>query len=944
MRTPYITSPPLPIPGDSSSALSRFKYNPELNTPTMLSNARSPVFGDTWAGPATTTIAALSALADATRAISKDILQQKNDITAKNAFATLSADVDDFLHTSDNAIFKRQGLSAVDAVKDTRLFYEKGVQKLGKGLHPNAQRQFQEMAFLSRVSTQTAVGRHANAELHKAESAADTAAIIAHQKSALLAFTDDRVFDDNRQRMLEQVAASSGRLGLNREQADASLKQMDSDLQLKRALAFVGSEDLDRADDILESGRLNPLDAEALTGKLTTARQQQAFTLLAALPEQDRLATAQSPNKLADLGITLTESQMLPVQGKLRVLQQQEQQDEVKARENAQSALLARTVCTALGIEPNGTKAKAGPDPVAAYQLLQDADPALLDPEEKAEALAALEQGRTGQDAPAFVLETQKRLASGAEITNAELARAVVCGKLSQKTMKKLEKLREAAGGPRAGLLEHAFRKLDEAFGADSPELIAAHLKARTETMQAILEAKDDETARELLDLRSSRYLLPAVLERYAPERAGEETSPGEYEDPEVVLQRDSSAFLASLFKAALHGSTKGGNAAINLVYELGNMLREIGPEWANYSLNFDPEGGISLDKGQPKGVPQIPQLVDAPDTVAGKLASGVSQFLTGFFVGGYALRGFKAVSAAGQIGKGMLAGGISDFAFFDGMEANLSNLIQEFPELQNPVSEFLAASENDSQIEGRFKRALEGLGLGAATSGVMMGAVKAMRAARGMRGAGAEAVQKATQEINVFRETDAKTFVALREKSKRPEFLTPYTPEEMKGWRHFMTEDGVGFTLTDKMDIVGVVNNSGQKGAGEGAVIEAVAQGGKTLDCVGGHLKAYYESFGFLENEAKRLKWNEQYAPKGWNYDKYGRPDIYFFEYPEGLSRNRGDIRRRLETSRGREPGRGRGHSEAGSEINQRSPEDIRSGMVQGAPRPSNRGTGTPE
>jgi hypothetical protein len=140
------------------------------------------------------------------------------------------------------------------------------------------------------------------------------------------------------------------------------------------------------------------------------------------------------------------------------------------------------------------------------------------------------------------------------------------------------------------------------------------------------------------------------------------------------------------------------------------------------------------------------------------------------------------------------------------------------------------------------------------------------------------------------YRKTDAATFIALREKSSRPEFLTPYTAEEMKGWNHFITEDEVGFTLTDKMDIIAVVNNSGQKGAGVAAVTQALAQGGQTLDCVDGFFGDYYLRFGFVE--AWRVKWDDAKAPSGWNYEKYGRPDIVGYEYPGELSRNRGDIR----------------------------------------------------
>lgn len=57
-------------------------------------------------------------------------------------------------------------------------------------------------------------------------------------------------------------------------------------------------------------------------------------------------------------------------------------------------------------------------------------------------------------------------------------------------------------------------------------------------------------------------------------------------------------------------------------------------------------------------------------------------------------------------------------------MEARLSDLIEnEFPG-SNPITEYLASSPDDTEAEGRFKNALEGLALGGLTD-VFMSAVK---------------------------------------------------------------------------------------------------------------------------------------------------------------------------------------------------------------------------
>jgi len=65
-----------------------------------------------------------------------------------------------------------------------------------------------------------------------------------------------------------------------------------------------------------------------------------------------------------------------------------------------------------------------------------------------------------------------------------------------------------------------------------------------------------------------------------------------------------------------------------------------------------------------------------------------------------------------------------------DPHEERLSNLIQSYPALQNPVTEYLAADLTDSAAEGRFKNALESIGLDFA----LLGAVKAMKLFRAGR------------------------------------------------------------------------------------------------------------------------------------------------------------------------------------------------------------------
>lgn len=117
----------------------------------------------------------------------------------------------------------------------------------------------------------------------------------------------------------------------------------------------------------------------------------------------------------------------------------------------------------------------------------------------------------------------------------------------------------------------------------------------------------------------------------------------------------------------------------------------------------------------------------DRPETLVGGFAESLTQFGLGFFTSGlgWAGRAGKVVSAfqkartvAGEANLAAKAAGvafatargsIADFVAFDGHDGRLSNLLESFPELQNPVTEYLQADENDSELEGRLKNVIEG-------------------------------------------------------------------------------------------------------------------------------------------------------------------------------------------------------------------------------------------
>ena len=87
-----------------------------------------------------------------------------------------------------------------------------------------------------------------------------------------------------------------------------------------------------------------------------------------------------------------------------------------------------------------------------------------------------------------------------------------------------------------------------------------------------------------------------------------------------------------------------------------------------------------------------------------------LSQFVTGYRLGGRLIGGAGGGSTTAFLSRSTAQGLFSDVAAFDGHEQRLSNLVQQVPGLSNPVTEYLAADSDDSELEGRLKNGVEGL------------------------------------------------------------------------------------------------------------------------------------------------------------------------------------------------------------------------------------------
>jgi hypothetical protein len=185
-----------------------------------------------------------------------------------------------------------------------------------------------------------------------------------------------------------------------------------------------------------------------------------------------------------------------------------------------------------------------------------------------------------------------------------------------------------------------------------------------------------------------------------------------QYEDGNVsASERAYQEYLAKQKqeKGVLETAGEAVDTAGAVVADIGGGLIEAPRMVLSGFLRATAEMAEVIEKtlGLPEGKKL---LIEQPArTTTGAVIGGVSQFLTGFLPAMRALKGAGLTTAATP----WLAGAFADAAGFDAHEARLSDLIQEYPALQNPVTEYLQSDPTDTEAEGRFKNALEGAALG---------------------------------------------------------------------------------------------------------------------------------------------------------------------------------------------------------------------------------------
>lgn len=108
--------------------------------------------------------------------------------------------------------------------------------------------------------------------------------------------------------------------------------------------------------------------------------------------------------------------------------------------------------------------------------------------------------------------------------------------------------------------------------------------------------------------------------------------------------------------------------------------------------------------------------------------------------------------------------------------------------------------------------------------------------------------------------------------------FVAKHSISEYKDMKLYITQDGyAGIAITQDKNIVSIFNGGEKRGVLKTLLPLAIGQGGRKLDNFNNEkLSSMYELYGF--NPVSKTKFNCEFAPDDWNYERDGEPDIVFW------------------------------------------------------------------
>lgn len=272
---------------------------------------------------------------------------------------------------------------------------------------------------------------------------------------------------------------------------------------------------------------------------------------------------------------------------------------------------------------------------------------------------------------------------------------------------------------------------------------------------------------------------MPVIVPQ--PPRGGQPVDPNALQQPTAAPpQIDQQAWLGALDAASAEIAAEqqqqidaGTLATTGEQFQQQHGLPSITPQWASRlggAITAGANKAIFETKDFLVGEPNYDQkssyrqMVERDAAILDRqgmgyqIAGDIGQFAAGMLGTGKITGSLKAAAGAGKAASWAIEAGRGAFVgatVFDPHEERLSNLIQAYPSLSNPVTAYLAADPGDSAAEGRLKSAIESIGLDAGLSAVFAASVRVLRYARAGDATG---VEKATAELDKLTKENAAT------------------------------------------------------------------------------------------------------------------------------------------------------------------------------------------
>lgn len=333
-------------------------------------------------------------------------------------------------------------------------------------------------------------------------------------------------------------------------------------------------------------------------------------------------------------------------------------------------------------------------------------------------------------------------------------------------------------------------------------------------------------------DLATGAPAAPAAGAPLPPAAGGGAPAPGAATDPVTGLpvQGEGGMDPKLMQTPALDVAGRVGRAvvreAVHAPAAIGDGVGSAGRElfeaadslagWLNrnvvdLTIPVPKTGSDRLDALLANPAQAIARTIDAITPSAGQSASApvikeVAQFLTAVVTGGKLLKGAGALPK-GAAAKGLAAGATGDALMFDPNDENLAAFLKKVPALDGPVTQFLATDPADGEAVNRLRRAVEGLGLGLATEG-LMAAFRAYRASR----AATTAAPQANPAKAALAEQEAKYGKLTEEEMQRA--LGGSLPADAPLVARRKADDAAGAGVTDPKALVAKMDDPAAQAA----------------------------------------------------------------------------------------------------------------------------------